>query len=72
MKKNYNKPAIDYSQMVSSHLLTISVEHRGWAIDGTFNEDEELHDENMGSSDHDATYNLWQQELDDDDWADLD
>ena len=72
MKKNYCKPTINYFEISSTQLLIVSVEHRGWAKDGVFNEDEETHDENMGSPDHDVTYNLWEQELDDEGWVDID
>ena len=70
MKKKYIKPNINIFQIISPQLLiVVSGEHRGWAIDGEFNDnvDPEPYDQN------DATYNLWQQELDEDDpWADLD
>ena len=70
MKKKYIKPNINDFQVLFPHLLIVgSGEHRGWAINGEFNEDvdPEPYDQD------DATYNLWQQELDDDDtWADLD
>ena len=51
-------------------MLMVSVEHRGWAKDGTFNDEEKTHKENMGDLDHDVEFNIWKQG--DEGWADLD
>jgi hypothetical protein len=70
MKKTYNKPAINILQIIAPQMLMVSVEHRGWAKDGTFNDEEKTHKENMGDLDHDVEFNIWKQG--DEGWADLD
>jgi hypothetical protein len=70
MKKIYNKPAIITVVTMTTGMLMNSVDQRGWTMDGTFYEGDGTYDSKMGASDHDVSFNLWEQ--DDDGWVDID
>lgn len=70
MKKTYTKPIIQAVVSISTGMLMNSDDHRGWTVDGSFYEDDGTYEKNMGSSDHDVTFNTWEQT--DGYWVDID